>query len=335
MLKLIRFFAVGTFAIGLVLGFYLWPSGQVVSETGNSPLYVASLTTTTSQISGSGPQEPGSLVAGKGGGQGNLVTCETTCGPTCNQTTCGQTCVATCASTCANTCGQTTCTSTCVATCASTCANTCQQATCASTCVVTCSYTCEEPITLAGFTATPETDGIILNWVTASEVDNYYFTLWRASNAQGDYSNISGAIQSKGQVGNTTYSYTDHDVVPGVTYYYKISDMSILGQETLHPTVVSAMVSPKMILAQNYPNPFNPETVIRFVLPAQAQTRLAVYDMNGRLVRTLVNGTVEAGAHQVNWNASNDAGQILPSGMYVYRLTAGALTASGKMVFVK
>ena len=117
MLKTLRFFAFGAFAIGLLVGFYLWPSGQVVSEPGNSPLYAASLTATTTQLNGPAqPQVP--IVAGKGGGEGNFITCEITCGPTCNQTTCGVTCVATCASTCANTCSQTTCNSTCVATCA-------------------------------------------------------------------------------------------------------------------------------------------------------------------------------------------------------------------------
>ncbi len=133
----------------------------------------------------------------------------------------------------------------------------------------------------------------------------------------------------------TAYSYVDHNVVPGTTYFYKIQDISLYGYQTMHQAVASATVAAGYVLAQNYPNPFNPETVIRFVLPSSAQTRLAVYDMSGRLVRTLVNGTVDAGPHQVSWNATDEAGQILPSGMYIYRLSAGAIKTSGKMVFVK
>lgn len=337
MLKTLRFFALGAFAIGLLAGFYLWPTDQVVSEPGNSPLYAASLNTTTTQISGAGQEKPTTpVVAGKGGGEGNFVTCEITCGPTCNQTTCGTTCVATCAQTCANTCAQTTCNSTCVATCAQTCANTCSQPTCESTCVVTCSFTCDEPITLVSFTAAPQADGIALSWTTGSEVDNYSFVLWRAIDPEGEFSNISGQIPAQGQgSGMTNYTWTDHNVTPGTTYYYKISDISTYGYQTMHQVVASANVAGSYILAQNYPNPFNPSTIIKFELAAAAQTRLAVYDMNGRLVRTLVNGMTNAGAHQVTWNATDDAGQILPSGMYIYRLTSGALTASGKMVFVK
>jgi len=328
MLQSLRFFAIGVFAIGLVLGFYLWPSGQVISEPGNSPLYVASLTATTTQISGSSQQDPGNVIDGKGGGQGNLITCETTCGPTCNQTTCGTTCVATCAATCANTCAQTTCTSTCVATCQTTCANTCQQATCASTCVVTCSYTCEEPITLVGFTATSLADGIVLNWTTGSEVDNYSFVLWRATDPQGQYANISGQIRANGQVGNTEYSYTDRDVAPGITYYYKISDISTYGSETFHQKVVSA--TSNYILAKNFPNPFNPATVIRFDLRNQADVELSVYDMSGRLIQSLVNGNLNAGAHQVTFDGTG-----LAAGVYIYRLSVDNMSTNGKMLLVK
>jgi len=76
-------------------------------------------------------------------------------------------------------------------------------------------------------------------------------------------------------------------------------------------------------LAQNYPNPFNPETTIPFALPTRANVKLSVYDLLGREVATLVNGTMEAGSHTVNWNASD-----LSSGVYFYRLDAQAGEAS-------
>jgi len=65
----------------------------------------------------------------------------------------------------------------------------------------------------------------------------------------------------------------------------------------------------------NYPNPFNPSATIRFSLPESAQVRLVVYDVLGRQVRVLVDGTREAGTHEVAFNAED-----LPSGMYLYRL---------------
>jgi len=332
MLRILRVCTIGVFSLGLLAGFYFLPSGDVTSETNNSPLFAASLNNTTAQLEGSQPPPPG--VDGKGGSGGNLITCELTCGPTCNQTTCGVTCVATCQFTCANTCSQVTCEATCVATCAATCANTCSQVTCASTCVNTCSYTCEEPITLASFGAEALSDQVLLNWSTGSESQNYSFEILRSSAPDGNFELIA-TIPSGGGVGTMEYSFNDQDVQVGVTYYYMIQDVSIYGYRTLHQNVVSARIIADFLLTQNYPNPFNSETVIRFTLPAASATRLDVYDMSGRLVTTLLNGTISGGTHQINWNAMDNAGQMLPSGVYVYRLASGNLTATGKMLFMK
>jgi len=83
-------------------------------------------------------------------------------------------------------------------------------------------------------------------------------------------------------------------------------------------------------LDQNYPNPFNPVTTIQFNLPQTADVSLAVYDVLGRRVATLVNGTLGSGRHTVNFNASN-----LPSGMYMYRLSTPAGEMTQKMILLK
>jgi len=79
-----------------------------------------------------------------------------------------------------------------------------------------------------------------------------------------------------------------------------------------------------------YPNPFNPETVIRFQLPVASNLNLTVYDVSGRVVAELVNSNYDAGIHEITFDGSG-----LPSGVYIYRLTAGEYTASGKMVLLK
>jgi hypothetical protein len=78
------------------------------------------------------------------------------------------------------------------------------------------------------------------------------------------------------------------------------------------------------------PNPFNPVTTIAFTMPQTARVKLAVFDVQGRLVATLIDGMREAGSHQVSFNGSN-----LASGVYLYRLEAGAYHAVGKMVLMK
>ena len=68
-------------------------------------------------------------------------------------------------------------------------------------------------------------------------------------------------------------------------------------------------------LHQNHPNPFNPSTVINFALPEASYVRLAVYDVLGREVKTLVDGQLDTGNHQVRFDAAG-----LPSGTYLYRI---------------
>ncbi len=83
-------------------------------------------------------------------------------------------------------------------------------------------------------------------------------------------------------------------------------------------------------LYQNYPNPFNPVTVVRFALPVAGKVNISVYNTLGELVRTLVNGAIPAGDHEVKFDAGS-----LPSGVYMYRITAGGFSAVRKMVLLK
>ncbi len=88
-------------------------------------------------------------------------------------------------------------------------------------------------------------------------------------------------------------------------------------------------------LFQNYPNPFNPSTTIAFDLPASNLVRLDIYDLNGRKIKTLLNQQQQAGLHQVVWDGSDEHGVPVASGVYIYRLNAGSVTASQKMILLK
>jgi serine protease AprX len=83
-------------------------------------------------------------------------------------------------------------------------------------------------------------------------------------------------------------------------------------------------------LDQNYPNPFNPSTTISFTLPESAQVRLVVYDVTGREVARLIEGSLPAGNHTASWEAS-----AMPSGLYLYRIDAGSFSSTRQMVLVK
>ncbi|MEW5995466.1 MAG: FlgD immunoglobulin-like domain containing protein, partial [Candidatus Zixiibacteriota bacterium] len=88
-------------------------------------------------------------------------------------------------------------------------------------------------------------------------------------------------------------------------------------------------------LNQNYPNPFNPTTEIGFTLPTALEVKLEVFNLLGQRVKTLVDGRLDAGAHTVSWNATDDAGRPVSSGVYFYRIQAGDFIEAKKMMLLK
>ncbi len=88
-------------------------------------------------------------------------------------------------------------------------------------------------------------------------------------------------------------------------------------------------------LYQNYPNPFNPTTTIAFGLPQAGKIQLQIFDLRGRLIRTLAADYFAAGNHRLQWNGRNEYGNEVASGIYLYRLVAGPVVKQNRMVFLK
>ena len=88
-------------------------------------------------------------------------------------------------------------------------------------------------------------------------------------------------------------------------------------------------------LNQNYPNPFNPTTTLKYDLPEDAMVNITIYDMMGRVVRTMVNSQQNAGFKSVRWNATNDKGAPVSAGLYLYTIEAGEFRQTKKMVLLK
>ena len=104
--------------------------------------------------------------------------------------------------------------------------------------------------------------------------------------------------------------------------------------------LLASLIPEKTVLLANYPNPFNPETWIPYQLAEPADVTLAIYDMNGQLVRRLAVGHQAAGIYQsrnraVYWDGRNQLGESIANGLYFYTLTAGEFTATRKMLILK
>jgi hypothetical protein len=132
------------------------------------------------------------------------------------------------------------------------------------------------------------------------------------------------------------YSYVAHDMSHGIhntkyTVAVLRASMGLVTGVAMDPVPVPKAFA----LDQNYPNPFNPTTEIHFSLPSASNVKLAVYDVMGRLVRTLVDQHMDAGAHRAMWNGRDNNGQTLSSGVYFYHIQADGFASTKKMVLMK
>jgi len=88
-------------------------------------------------------------------------------------------------------------------------------------------------------------------------------------------------------------------------------------------------------LRQNYPNPFNPITTIAYDVPEMTSVLVDIYNILGQQVRTLINRSHEPGYYRIQWDGTNDYGEVLPSGMYIYSIQASGFTSVKKLVLMK
>lgn len=148
---------------------------------------------------------------------------------------------------------------------------------------------------------------------------------------------INGSIRLENDTTLVNAYYADSLVNRARQDSFLVRADAIILQESL--TGVEYEVLPNVpltySLTQNYPNPFNPTTKIGFDLPAASAVDLRVYDILGREVRSLVNEVRDAGSFTVTWDGKNNAGRMVASGVYIYRLQAGSFTATKKMVMMK
>jgi hypothetical protein len=122
------------------------------------------------------------------------------------------------------------------------------------------------------------------------------------------------------------YDSTAYALVLGICEYLGL-DLSQIQNEAAMPNSYS--------LLQNYPNPFNPVTKLRYDLPENSHVNITIYDMLGRAVKTMVNQHQNAGHRSIIWDGTNDYGNTVSTGIYLYQIQSGAYTRTKKMVFLK
>jgi len=183
------------------------------------------------------------------------------------------------------------------------------------------------PVELTSFTASAKGSTVTLNWETKTEVDNNGFEVER--NVSGNWDKI-GFVEGHGTANSPKYySFVDNGAI-GNKIQYRLKQIDNDGTFEYSPEVEVELNPTTFALYQNYPNPFNPSTIIRFSMPVNGNVVLNVFNTLGEKVASLLNGQMEAGYHEVSFDAKN-----LPSGLYFYEIKAGDFSSIKKMILIK
>ncbi len=190
-----------------------------------------------------------------------------------------------------------------------------------------------------------------LCWQTSSEIDNQGFNVYRSENGT-DFSQIATFQTETSLVGNGTnqttqnFTFTDTNVLPNFTYYYKISTVKTDGTEFIFEslltllTVLPTSISEKQnspenfILLENYPNPFNPSTSINYELRITNYElgKLTIFNTLGEKVKEFI---LTESKGSVTWNGKNSIGKEVSSGSYFYKIKFGKLSQTKRMTLIK
>jgi hypothetical protein len=189
---------------------------------------------------------------------------------------------------------------------------------------------CPVAVAISSFTVRPGARGAQLSARFESTFPTVVVRVYRGEGRDGGFTDLT----TQAMKGEATFTYVDETAVPGRSYRYMIGVIDGEG-EFVSPIQSFTMPAASTRLEQNSPNPFNPTTAIRFSLGSRENVTLAVYDLGGRLVRTLASGSREIGSHTVTWDGRDNAGRPVSSGVYFYRLDAGKFSDTRKMVLLK
>ena len=195
------------------------------------------------------------------------------------------------------------------------------------------------PLAPTGVAASSSPQGVKLTWNSPTERDNdvVQYAIYRGTTSGFTPTSPLATV-------SLTTSYLDASTTVGTTYFYVIAAIDNGGNRGDFSAVISlkatdvekvAGLPTDFELEQNYPNPFNPSTQISFALPSQSSVKIAIYNVAGELVRTLMNDDLPAGIYRLTWNGTDDNGRTVSSGVYIYRMQADKFVSARKMLLLK
>ena len=199
------------------------------------------------------------------------------------------------------------------------------------------------PVTLAEFSAAGTEAGVALAWRTSGETDHAGFHVYRrevqgAEPAGADPGErLTGALIPPARDGR--YTFVDRTALPGLPYAYTLADISRGGQIHFHgpvTTLAGPALPLALALAPVAPNPARGQALLRYGLPRPGRATLRLFRVDGRLVRTLVDGAdLASGWHEARWDGRDDSGAPAPAGLYFARIETPFGALARKLIWAR
>jgi hypothetical protein len=185
------------------------------------------------------------------------------------------------------------------------------------------------PVELTSFTASVSGNNVMLQWTTATELNNSGFEVERRA-TDTNYETIGYVAGAGTTTEQRSYLFNDAKVPDG-QYFYRLKQIDFNGQFSFSHEIEVEVIAPAVYaLEQNYPNPFNPSTTINYSIAEAGLVKIAVYNLLGQEVALIVNEFKEVGAHTISFNAAQ-----LTSGAYFYTIETPQFKQTRKMLLAK
>lgn len=184
-------------------------------------------------------------------------------------------------------------------------------------------------------------DGVHHFWSCASNTNVAGFSVLRASDRVGVFRKLIPTFLFYTLDENEQATYID--IISHGQEWYKLHVVSVDGREKIFGPIFAQQVTlanesnfnRTFHVYQNYPNPFNPETHIAFDVAFKEQVLLEIFDMRGQSIKKLINDYLSPGRHEIEWDATDELGHVVPAGVYFYRVSAGEFVKTHKMILMR
>jgi hypothetical protein len=187
------------------------------------------------------------------------------------------------------------------------------------------------PTFISGFFCEPVNGGVELSWEILSDNVVRGFNIYRSAVASGS----GRVVNAGGVIPPGTDRFVDASIEAGETYEYTLAVILDDGSEILSQPQTVTVGGIELTLEPNYPNPFNPNTTISFAISTNGPVNLSVYNADGKLVQTIVDGPLSPGQKSYTWNGKDVNGNPVSSGVYFCRLKTGNRILTQKMTLIK